>query len=68
MGQYIWIKKIFPHIQFNMTEHDMTVQSYERKLEECYGIKSYVEELSLRQLFLLDNKGILSEIKKYQGY
>lgn len=50
MGQYIWIKKIFPHIQFNMTEHDMTVQSYERKLEECHGIKRAYVLRQLRQI------------------
>lgn len=39
MGQYIWIKKIFPKLKFNLTEHDVTVQSYERKAGMYSGIK-----------------------------
>jgi glycosyltransferase involved in cell wall biosynthesis len=39
MGQYLWIRNIFPGLQFNMTEHDMTAQSYERKLTTCHGLK-----------------------------
>lgn len=39
MGQYGWIKRLFPKLEFNITEHDMTAQSYERKLEDSRGIK-----------------------------
>ena len=28
MGQYLWIRRLFPHIKFNIVEHDMTAQSY----------------------------------------
>lgn len=32
MGQYIRIKKKFPNIVFNLVEHDITIQSYNRKI------------------------------------
>lgn len=32
MGQYIWLKKKFPGLIFNLVEHDFTEQSYERKM------------------------------------
>lgn len=31
MGQFLWIKKKFPNIKFNITEHDVVYQSYARK-------------------------------------
>lgn len=39
MGQYLWIKKLFPNLQFTLVEHDMTAQSYERKAEQSSGWK-----------------------------
>ncbi len=39
MGQYIWIKDLYPNMIFNMTEHDVTIQSYERQLLNARGIK-----------------------------
>lgn len=39
MGQYQWIRRLFPHLKFIMTEHDVTLQSYERKLEGKTGIQ-----------------------------
>jgi glycosyltransferase involved in cell wall biosynthesis len=41
MGQYLWIRKLFPKLQFNIVEHDMTAQSYERKLDACNGLKKW---------------------------
>lgn len=32
MGQYVKIKKSFPELKFNLVLHDITAQSYERKL------------------------------------
>ena len=29
MGQFVWIKDMFPNIQFNLVEHDVTIQSYQ---------------------------------------
>lgn len=39
MGQYVWIKKIFPNIKFNLVEHDITIQSFSRLSENAKGIK-----------------------------
>lgn len=37
MGQYLWIKRLYPHLRFSIVEHDMTAQSYERKLKDSKG-------------------------------
>lgn len=37
MGQYLWIKRLYPHLRFSIVEHDMTAQSYERKLRDSKG-------------------------------
>lgn len=39
MGQFTWIKKKYPNIIFNMTEHDVVVQSYTRQVNEAKGLK-----------------------------
>lgn len=39
MGQFIWIKEMFPNIQFNLVEHDVTIQSYRRQMGEAKGLK-----------------------------
>ncbi len=44
MGQYIWIKKLFPNIRFVLTEHDFTEQLYTRKIEK--------ETLKIKRKFL----------------
>lgn len=33
MAQYQWIRLLFPNLVYNITEHDVTVQSYQRKLK-----------------------------------
>lgn len=38
MAQYYWVKKIFPSLKFNIVEHDVTIQSYDRKKKEATGI------------------------------
>ena len=35
MGQYLWIRRIFPGICFHLVEHDMTAQSFARKCAEA---------------------------------
>lgn len=35
MGQYLWIKRLFPKLEFNLVEHDMTAQSFERKVQDA---------------------------------
>ena len=39
MGQFIWIKEMFPNIHFNLVEHDVTIQSYRRQMGEAKGLK-----------------------------
>lgn len=39
MGQFLWIKHFFPRLQFNLVEHDVTLQSYERMANMYSGIK-----------------------------
>lgn len=56
MGQYMWIKKMFPGLVFNLTEHDMTAQSYERKLEGLTGIKKYYFQCQLRQIIKYEKR------------
>lgn len=51
MGQYYWIKKLFPELKFNMTEHDMTAQSYERKVNDSKGIKKVYLKSQLKKGF-----------------
>lgn len=34
MGQFVWIKKLFPNIKFNLVEHDVAIQSYQRKTKK----------------------------------
>lgn len=41
MGQYLWIKRLYPHLRFSIVEHDMTAQSYERKLEGSKGLRRW---------------------------
>lgn len=39
MGQYVWVKEKYPNIIFHMTEHDVTIQSYTRQVNEAKGLK-----------------------------
>lgn len=50
MGQYSWIKRLFPSLEFNMTEHDMTAQSFERKLKGCRGLSRRYTAYQLKQI------------------
>lgn len=56
MGQYLWIKRLFPHIKFCMTEHDMTAQSYERKLKELTGIRKIYMNFQLHRVLKKEKK------------
>ena len=38
MGQYEWIKKEYPHVRFHLIEHDVAIQSYERKYADARGL------------------------------
>jgi glycosyltransferase involved in cell wall biosynthesis len=40
MGQYFWlIRRAFPHVKICFVEHDVTIQSYERKAECTLGVR-----------------------------
>lgn len=39
MGQFYWIKKIFPNIILNLVEHDVVIQSYERLFDNSCGLR-----------------------------
>lgn len=57
MGQYLWIKRLYPHLKFHMVEHDMTAQSYERKVRDSKG---------WRRIYLNNQlKKILKKEKEY---
>lgn len=44
MGQFVWIKKYVPQVKFYLVEHDVVLQSYERKVIESSGIKKIYEQ------------------------
>lgn len=50
MGQYAWIKKEYPSIQFNMTEHDVTYQSYQRQAAEAKGLKKFYLNIETKKV------------------
>lgn len=56
MGQYLWIRRLFPKLVFNMTEHDMTAQSYERKVEDSRGAKKAYLKFQLDRVLKKEGK------------
>lgn len=56
MGQYLWIRRLFPKLVFNITEHDMTAQSYERKVEDSYGFKRAYLKFQLDRVLKKEGK------------
>ena len=58
MGQYLWIKKLFPHLQFTLVEHDMTAQSYERKVNHAHGLKKPFMQWQLTKVLRKEGKYI----------
>lgn len=50
MAQYQWICRLFPHVRYYMTEHDVTTQSYERKCETTKGLKRWYLQFQIRRL------------------
>ena len=50
MGQYLWIRRLFPNLKFHITEHDMTAQSYERKVKDSHGIKKAYLKFQLERI------------------
>ena len=56
MGQYVWIKKLFPKVKFVLVEHDVTVQSYERKLASSNFISKLIRSFSLNRVRLFESR------------
>lgn len=56
MGQYLWIRSLFPHIKFNIVEHDMTAQSYERKVADSHGLKRTYLKFQLDRVLKKEGK------------
>ena len=56
MGQYLWIRRLFPHIKFNIVEHDMTAQSYERKVADSHGLKRTYLKFQLDRVLKKEGK------------
>lgn len=56
MGQYMWIKRLYPKLRFHIVEHDMTAQSYERKLREASGWKRVYYAHQLKQILKAEKK------------
>lgn len=50
MGQYSWIKRLFPNTVFNLVEHDVTYQSFERKLEKTTGVRHIITKHALNRV------------------
>ena len=51
MAQYQWICHLFPRLRYYMTEHDVTTQSYERKVKQEQGWKKRYLFYQLRRLY-----------------
>lgn len=56
MGQYMWIKNLYPDLTFNMIEHDMTAQSYERKWKDCHGWKKAIVWYQWKRILKVEGK------------
>lgn len=56
MGQYLWIRRLFPDLKFNITEHDMTAQSYERKVGDSHGLKKVYLGFQLNRVLKKEGK------------
>ena len=50
MGQYVWIKRLFPHIVYSLIEHDVTQQSYARKVEDATGLSAWIDSRQLQKV------------------
>lgn len=55
MGQFVWVKDKFPNIKFNLVEHDVTKQSYDRYVKDSTGFKR------------IYNKWQANLVEKYEG-
>ena len=51
MAQYQWICRLFPRLRYYMTEHDVTTQSYERRVKQEQGLKKRYLSYQMRRLY-----------------
>ena len=58
MGQYLWIRRLFPHLKFVLVEHDMTAQSFERKCAGSHGLKRKFMRGQLKRILRKEGKYI----------
>lgn len=57
MGQYLWIKRLYPNIRFHLILHDVTIQSYERRISSTDSVvKKLWYQLEYRRIFHYERK------------
>lgn len=57
MGQYFGIIRwLFPSIKINLVEHDVTIQSYERKMEQANGMKKLYYNWQCKKIMCSEGK------------
>lgn len=56
MGQFFWIKEKYPNIKFNIVEHDVTIQSFQRQIAEAKGIKKLYLEIEAKKIKKCERK------------
>lgn len=51
LGQFVSIKQLYPKLVFNLVEHDVTYQSYQRTLEsKQQGLSKYLFKIQLNKI------------------
>ena len=50
MGQYAWIKRKYPGIRFNLAEHDVALQSFERMAADAGGLRKIYYSIEKRKV------------------
>lgn len=57
MGQYFWlIRRFFPKVKIQLLEHDVTIQSYERKIEQSYGARKIYYQWQSQRILHTEKK------------
>lgn len=57
MGQYFWlIRLFFPEVKIQLIEHDVTIQSYERKMKQSYGAKKIYYQWQRQRILHTEKK------------
>jgi len=50
MGQYAKLKRKYPGLRFNLVEHDVVTQSYERMVRQSTGLKKCYAKIELKKV------------------